>query len=63
MPGVSNVAADALSRNNIVLFSSLVKQASRTQIPAELMNLLVSCQPDWGSPTWTRLFTSTLPRR
>ena len=63
VPGVENVAADALSRNNIVLFSSLIKQASRTQIPTVLVELLVTRQPDWGSPTWTRLFTSTLPRR
>ena len=49
VPGVFNVAADALSRNNLQLFSSLIPQGTHHVIPASVVNLLVQRRPDWGS--------------
>ena len=60
--GVHNTAADAISRNNITLFCSLVPQVRRTIIPQAVLELLVNQKPDWGSPTWTALFAASLPR-
>ena len=61
IPGVVNVAADAISRNNLTLFFSLFPQATRVSIPKPLEDLLVIQQPDWGSSPWTSLFGHTLP--
>ena len=60
VPGVLNVAADALSRNNFVLFSSLLPQASQCHIPTQLTELLINQHPDWGSQQWTALFVASL---
>ena len=60
VPGVVNVAADAISRNNLTLFSSLFPQAMQVSIPQPLQDLLVVQRPDWGSRHWTSLFASTL---
>ena len=60
--GVLNSSADALSRNNLSLFLSLNPQASPqpTAIPADLQLLLFNQSLRWTSPSWTRLFSSTL---
>ena len=55
--GRTNVAADALSRNNMSLFLSLVPQTSRTPVPPALIRLLVDSMPDWGSRLWTQQFS------
>ena len=60
VPGVLNAAADALSRNNLTLFSSLVPQAPQFTIPPSLFKLLIATRPDWGSPAWTQLFVHSL---
>ena len=60
IPGVLNVAADALSRNRMTLFCSLVPQTQQFLIPPALSALLLSTMPDWGSPSWTQLFTRCL---
>ena len=62
IPGTQNVAADAISRNNIPLFLSLQPQAPHVQvmIPQPVMELLITRQPDWGSHTWTHLFNASL---
>ena len=60
VPGVLNTAADAISRNNLPLFSSLVPQAPQSIVPPPLTQLLISVRPDWGSPDWTRLFRCSL---
>ena len=60
VPGVLNTAADALSRNNLQLFSSLVPQAQESSIPPSLYNLLIGTRPDWGSPAWSQLFSHSL---
>ena len=60
VPGTENIAADAISRNNLSLFSSLLPQATQVCIPQSIINLLITKTPDWGSPTWTRSFRATL---
>ena len=60
IPGLLNSAADELSRNNVTAFHSLVPQAVQTQVPASLLDLLVTQRPDWGSSRWTSLFMNTL---
>lgn len=64
IPGVHNTAADAISRDNLILFHSQVSEArpSPSPLPAMAIDLLVLQQPDWMSPAWFRLFgTSLLP--
>ena len=62
LPGNLNTAADAISRNNIPLFYSLVPQIPHTTVPQAVINLLVSQQPEWGSQHWTELFLNLLNR-
>ena len=59
-PGVSNVAADAISRNNISLFLSQVPRASLlpTHVPQELISGLSSPSPAWRSHDWTNWFAT-----
>ena len=63
LPGTHNCAADAISRNNVMLFYSLLLQASRfpTRIPSSLLELLLLEKPDWTSPRWWTLWSSTFP--
>ena len=58
IPGHLNVAADAISRDNIKVFHMQVPEAhpAPSIIPAALMDLLAHQQPDWTSPDWSRLF-------
>ena len=60
IPGTYNTAADALSRNNLTLFSSLVPQIPHQPIPQAVVELLVENRPNWGSQAWTVLFKSSL---
>ena len=41
VPGASNVAADALSRDNMTFFHSLVPQATQVEINPPILDLLV----------------------
>ena len=52
--GVENVAADALSRNNLQLFflSCPKAQPQPTLVPQALWEVIVEEQPDWLSPDW-----------
>jgi hypothetical protein len=64
-PGASNVAADALSRNNLRLFFVQVPHAASqpTVIPPELPQHLSQARPAWTSRDWIdwfRAFCSTL---
>ena len=63
VPGVLNVAADALSRNHMSIFSSLIPQARPTAIPTAVSTLLLANEPDWGSSDWIGLFSATLAIR
>ena len=57
--GVTNVAADALSRNDLPRFLQAVPEAawSPTPIPQGLVDLLIRECPDWTSPRWAQLFS------
>ena len=58
--GVNNIVADAKPRNQLSLLSSMLPQASQTQIPQPVVGFLLGL-PDWGSPRWIQQFTSSLP--
>ena len=60
VPGVQNSAADALSRNNMLLFHSIVPQGQQFLIPSAILDLLVHNRPGWGSQAWTSLFRRSL---
>ena len=60
IPGESNVAADALSRNLLSSFLQAVPGADKepTPIPQALLDMTVKEQPDWTSVRWARLFSA-----
>ena len=60
LPGVFNVAADALSRGNMSLFLSLFPQGVPSTVSWEVMQLLLLQRPDWGSQDWIGQFKATL---
>ena len=53
--GEENVGADAILRNNLVVFFAQVPQADPypTPIPQSAVDLLVLQQPDWLSSNWS----------
>ena len=53
-------AADAFSRNDLFIFSSLIPQTPQSFIPLATFSLLVSSPPPWGSPDWTTQFRDFL---
>ena len=59
LPGVTNVATDSLSRDNMVLFNSRVPQTTRMAVSQEAMDLLIIQQPNGGSQGWISLFRAT----
>ena len=61
IPGVLNVAADAISRNNLTLLSSLFPQATQTLIHNSVSAFLLHL-PQWGSPAWMEQFNLSLQR-
>ena len=58
VPGKTNIAADALSRNMMQVFHEQFPTANKegTLIPQVLLDLLVLQQPDWSSATWRDKF-------
>ena len=60
LPGARNTIVDALSRNNMASFHSLLPQADQepTLIPDSLLDLLIISRPDWTSRRWTELWSS-----
>ena len=58
--GVDNTLADALSRNNALLFFAQLPHAhpDPSTIPPELLDLLLLSKPDWTSQHWTELWSS-----
>ena len=62
LPGAENTSADALSCNNLRLFSVLNPQASPIPavIPKELLELVFNKSLLWTSPDWMGLFSATL---
>ena len=62
IPGVLNMVADAISRDNIPLWYSKVPSADRgpAPVPIHLIELLLTHQPDWTLTSWGHLFRSYL---
>ena len=60
IPGVKNVAADALSRNNLPLFHPLFPKVPRHIIPQGLVELFLLQILDWNSDAWMTRFRSSL---
>ena len=60
LPGRLNEAADAISRGNLPLFFRQVPTAARqpTAIPKELLDILLTRQPDWTSEYWRSQFNA-----
>ena len=61
IPGQQNIAADALSRNNLTLFSLLYPQVPHSPVPRIIQRLLLHSPPDWSSQAWINLFLNSLP--
>ena len=61
IPGTDNCAADALSRNSLSSFQSLVPEAEAdpTPIHEDLLQCLVHDTPDWTKVDWVALFRNT----
>ena len=60
--GRENIAADALSCDNLPLFLQQVQHAAQQPIliPEELIQDLVTHRPDWTSQNWRTWFTTIL---
>ena len=61
-PGKENMLADALSRDHITEFYSLLPQAAKnpSPVPPTLAELLLDLTLNWTSPHWRALFEATL---
>ena len=59
IPGVSNSAADAISRNQLSYLSFLLPQVPRVAISTAVADFLLS-PPDWESSSWTGQFIRSL---
>ena len=64
IPGILNDIANALSRNNMSTFFSLVPQADKHPliIPSSLIHLLIPRLPDWTELHWTELWSTIFQR-
>ena len=59
IPGIHNVAADAISRDNHSLLSSLLPRKTCIAVPPTVADFLL-LNLDWSSPSWTELFICSL---
>ena len=62
IPGILNTAADAISRNKISLFVSLIPQIPHITITQAIVDLIIMKRPDWGLQSWTGAFAHSLIR-
>ena len=64
LPAKDNIAADALSRDNLPLFCRQVTKADEdpTPLPQDLILTVVTHQLDWTSTSWRTWFNSILTR-
>ena len=62
IPGIANSTADCLSRCNMQSFFTLNPQASPdpTPLPPSLLQIISIPGPDWTSPLFHQLFTTTI---
>ena len=63
IPGASNTLADQLSRNLMVEFFKSCHDASRlpTLLPPPVLEIVSPEGPDWTSPSFSKLFTASIP--
>ena len=59
IPGIQNTVADAISRDNLGVLSSLLPQATQVTVPPAVAEFLLY-PPRWGSPSWTEQFARSL---
>ena len=64
VPGTTNYTADCLTRDNMLLLFSLNPQAQRLPkpLPQSLLDILSIPGPDWTSPNFLELLTTTLSK-
>ena len=64
VPGRDNGAADALSCDRLTSFRSQVSGAASraTDLPVELLDMLVHSRPDWTSQLWSSQFSAILQK-
>ena len=62
IPGQQNVAADALSRNHLTHFLSLLPQANHapSQLPEQWIDMLLIQRRNWASPDWMNWLKTSL---
>ncbi len=62
IPGITNIVADAISRNNLQVLQSQspLMAPHPTPVPTPLWQMLVVQQPDWLSPRWSQLWKEFL---
>ena len=64
IPGVANTSADQLSRNQVVEFFRTCHDASTlpTPLPPPVLEIVSPEAPDWTSPSFSKLFTASIPQ-
>ena len=62
IPGRLNIAANAISRNNLTLLSEVRPSINPAPsvIPQTLIQLVAPGSPDWISPNWVRKFRNSI---
>ena len=62
LPGVTNVTADCLSRNNILqaFQATPVLSMQPSPLPTPVTQIITPLGPDWTSPQFRQLFQKTL---
>ncbi len=62
--GASNMAADALSRDNLARFRTCCPQAQLqgTPVPSDILDALLLREPDWLAREWIEMWSSTVAR-
>ena len=62
IPGSLNTAADAISRNHLTHFVSLVPQVPLVAVPPLLLELFLHQPLNWTCPQWIAMFRASLLR-
>ena len=60
IPGREYLAADAISRDNVPLFSSSFPQVQRSLVPQHIQDSVLLQPPDWSSLNWIAKFRLSL---
>ena len=57
---VLNTVADAISRDNLLFLKAPDADPRPAIVPSDLVEILVTSQPDWTNPNWRYLFGNCL---